>query len=401
MKSILTKGGIPLAIILVASVAAMIMISSKEPPEKKPVEEKAFLVDASPVTKQDLTYVIKSQGTVKPKVETILSAQVSGKVVDVADAFIAGGFFKQGDVLVQLEQDDYITDLKAAEAELARAQAALEEEQARGKVAAEEWKSVSSSAAPELGLRKPQLAKEKANVRAAEAKVERAKRNLERTTIRAPYDGMVKEKRVDLGQFVVSGSQVGTIFNTEIAEIRLPLTDKDLAYLDLPGQSNQPVDVTLTARVAGKTASWQGKLARTEGVLDETRRVLYAVAEVNDPYLRNAQQPGNVLNFGRFVQVEIQGNKGEDIVVLPREVLRIDGTVLVVGSDRKIEIRAVNVHRADDKFVYISEGLDDGELVATTAIPNPYEGMTVRLPDDKLSDPEEDVQTELAVAGGQ
>lgn len=403
MKGSLIKAGLPLGIILIAVGFAAVMVMSKKPPEKVVVEEKAFLVSAEPVSLEDLNFVVKSQGTVMPRVETVLSAQVSGKVESVADAFIAGGMFKKGDVLVQLEQADYVTDLKSAEAELARAQAALEEEQARGKVAAEEWRSVNNTVAPELGLRKPQLAKEMANVRAAEAQRERAQRNLERSTIRAPYDGLVKAKNVDLGQFVATGSQLGTVYSTEVADIRMPLSDHDLAYLELPSNGQGDNHVALTARVAGKNVQWQGKLVRSEGVLDAQRRVIYAVAEVKDPYLRQSGAQGTQLKFGRFVQAEIVGNRGENMVVLPRNLLRLDGTVLVVSDDRKLSIREVQVQRADAQYVYISGGLESGELVASSAIPNAYNGMSVRLPGDVTPAPEDkpdESATAIARSGG-
>lgn len=403
MKGSLVKAGLPLVIVLIALAAAAVMVMSKKPPEKVVVEEKAFLVSAEPVALEDLNFVVKSQGTVLPRVETVLSAQVSGKVVAVSDAFIAGGMFNKDDILVQLEKADYETDLKSAEAELARAQAALEEEQARGKVAAEEWRSVNNTVAPELGLRKPQLAKEMANVRAAEAQRERAMRNLERSTIRAPYDGLVKAKNVDLGQFVATGSQLGTIYSTDVAEIRMPLSDNDLAYLELPTNGQGDNHVSLSARVAGKNVQWQGKLVRSEGVLDAQRRVIYAVAEVKDPYLREQNAQGTELKFGRFVQAEIVGNRGENMVVLPRSLLRLDGTVLVVSEDRKLNVREVQVQRADAQYVYISGGLESGELVASSAIPNAYNGMNVRLPGDTppaTEDKPDESATAIARSGG-
>lgn len=399
MKSSLVKAGIPLIIIIVAIAMAMGMIMSRKPPEKKEVKPKAFLVEAAPVQMEDLNFLVKSQGTVQPKIETSLSAQVSGKVVSVSDAFIEGGMFKKGDVLVQLEQADFITDLKLAEAELARATAALEEEQARGKVAAEEWKTVTFSVAPELGLRKPQLAKELANVSGAEAQVERAKRNLQRSTIRAPYDGLVKAKNVDLGQFVATGTQVGMVYSTEIAEVRMPLSDNDLAFLQLPTTAGGEVSVTLSARVAGKDVQWQGRLARDEGVLDSQSRVIYAIAEVNDPYLRGQGQHSETLKFGRFVQAEIIGDRGENMVVLPRHVLRLDGTVLVITDERKIKVTEVSVQRADESFVYINAGLRQGDMVAMSTVPNAYDGMVVRFSGDPVDDASskgEDAETEVA-----
>lgn len=403
MKQQLRSAGIPLIIVIVAIAVAAVLIINRPPPEKNETEEKAFLVDASPVSFEDLNFIVKSQGTVMPKVETVLSAQVSGRVIAVAEQFIEGGMFYQGDVLIELEKSDYQTDLKLAEAELARANAALEEEQARGKVAAEEWRSVNTSVAPELGLRKPQLAKEMANVRAAEAQLDRAKRNLARTTIRAPYDGLVKSKQVDLGQFVALGSQLGLVYSTEVAEVRMPLTDNDLAYLQLPGNKDSKPEVSLSAKVAGKPVIWQGELSRNEGVIDQQQRVIYAIAEIQDPYLRQPGATGNILKFGRFVQADIVGNRGENLVVLPRSVLRLDGTVLVVDPDRVLRIKSVEVQRADEKYAYISAGLNPGELVATSAIPHPFDGMKVRLPGDKESngDVADDEATAIASAGGE
>ncbi len=394
MKHSLVKVGLPVLIIIAAVLFAMLMVMSREAPEKVEQEEKAFLVNAKPVALENLNFKVEAQGTVRPKVQTVLSTQVSGKVVALSDAFVEGGMFKKGDVLVKLEQADYITDMKAAEAELARVKAALEEEQARGKVAEVEWRSVKNSVAPELGLRKPQLAEALANVRAAEAELERAQRNLDRTLIKAPYDGLVKTKDIDVGQYLTVGETLGTVFGTDIAEVRLPLTDNDLAYLNL---NDSALPVSLTARVAGKNHVWQGKLVRSEGVLDEDSRVIYGVVEVKDPYVRistNSQAP---LRFGRFVRAQITGERADNIVVLPRQLLRLDGSVIVVKADMTLKITHVNVVRADEENVYIDQGLEQGDLIATSVIPNPYDGMTVRLPSDH-TEQEADTASDTAIA---
>lgn len=401
MKSTYKKIGLPILIIVVAVIVAYVMVSSRKPPEEIVAEDKAFLVDVLEVNSEDITFMVKSQGTVSPKIQTVLSAQVSGRIVEVADAFIEGGMFKRGDVLVQLESADYQTDLKLAEAELAGANAALDEERARGKVAENEWSSVKNTVAPELGLRKPQLAKEIANVRAAEAKVERAQRNLQRTSIKAPFDGLVKAKNVDIGQFVSVGNQLGTVYATDVAEIRMPLSDNDLAYLHLPADRKGSTNVRLHAKIAGRQVSWQAILARNEGVLDAHNRVVYAIAEVQDPYQRAEGASGEPLIFGRFVQADITGNDAQDLMVLPRNVLRLDGTVLVVDKQRKLHIREVELQRSDEQKIYISRGLANGELVVNTAIPNPYDGMPVRLPGDEVpatKDTSED-KAAIAVAG--
>ena len=328
---------------------------------------------------------------------------MSGQVISLSDVFIAGGTFKKGDVLATLEQDDYRTDLKLAEAELAQAQAALQEEIARGKVAEQEWRSVSSVAPPELGLRKPQLAKEQANVKAAEAKLERAKRNLARTQITAPYNGIVVERNIDLGQFVAMGSVLGTIYSTDTAEVRLPITDSDLMFINIAGQSSDSAPVTLTASVGGMKRTWEGKLVRSEGILDTGSRVVYAIVEVRDPYnLKSSHK--SPLRFGQFVEAEITSRQNEELVVLPRSILRLDNTVLTVNDNREIEIKPVEVARTTAKEVFVRSGITEGALVVTSAVPNPYNGMKVRLPGDEpvladtaeadISDSSEKVESE-------
>lgn len=385
--SILVKSGIPLIILIVAIVAAAIMISSRKPPESFPVETQAFLVEANAVNSQSVNFVVNSQGNVVPKNKTAFSAQVSGRVVSLADNFVVGGMFQQGDVLAVLEQADYITEVQLAEAELAQAIAALEEEVARGKVAEQEWRSVNSIAPPELGLRKPQLAKEQANVKAAEAKLERAKRNLARTEIRAPYNGIVVERNIDLGQFVSVGASVAMLYSTDVAEVRLPITDNDLVYVDVNSSSAKPT-VSLRATVGGITQFWQGTLARTEGVLDASSRVVYAVVEVLNPYNQSAtgQSP---LRFGQFVQAEITASESHNLTVLPRSLLRFDNTILTVNGEREIAIKPVEVVRTTTEDVFISAGLDANDLVISSPVPNPYNGMKVRLPGDEPELPPE------------
>ena len=398
-NSILVKSGLPLLIIIVAFVAAAVMIKSRKPPEQLPVEVPAFLVDAKPIKAEEVSFVVKSQGNVVPKNSTALSSQVSGQLVSLSDAFIAGGTFKKGEILATLEQDDYRTDLKLAEAELAQAQAALQEEIARGKVAQQEWLSVRNVAPPELGLRKPQLAKEQANVKAAEAKLERAKRNLSRTQIKAPYNGIVVERNIDLGQFVTTGATLGTLYSTDTAEVRLPITDSDLMFVDIAGQSKQGAPIALSANVGGVKRTWQGTLIRSEGVLDTQSRVIYAVVEVEDPYNLQASHSAP-LRFGQFVEAEITSRQTEKMFVIPRNNLRLDNTVLTVNDEREIEIKDVEVARTTASKVYLRGGLDEGTLVVTSAVPNPFNGMKVRLPGDapiSSKDSEDNTNDEGAV----
>lgn len=380
MSSLLKKIGIPFIILLGAVGVMMVLFLLREPPEKKPVEERALLVNAKPIDFQSVSFKVDTQGNVVAKNQTSLTAQVSGRVIAVSPVFVEGGFFNKGDVLIRLETADFETEVKLAEADLARAQATLQEEIARGKVALQEWSSFNSSKPPELGLRKPQLARDEANVKAATAQYERAQRNLQRTQIKAPYDGLVVSRNVDIGQFVSTATSLGTVYSTDTAEVRLPLTDNDLAFVSL--DSGHPIPVELSATIAGRQANWQGYVVRDEGVLDQKSRVVYAVVEVRDPYLRNAQREGLPLRFGQFVKAEISGNNADNLVVLPRHTLRLDNSVIVITPDKKIAIRTVDVMRADESYVYIKGGLESTDMIALSAVPNPYDGMPVRFEDD-------------------
>ncbi|WP_240221348.1 efflux RND transporter periplasmic adaptor subunit [Rheinheimera hassiensis] len=374
---------VPVAVIVLAVVAAIGLASMRKPPEKKEEQRPGILVNAQQIASQDLIYRIQSQGTVRPKLETNLSSEVNGRIVEVAENFVEGGFFNQGDLLVRVEQADYLTNVKAAEASLANAQSALEEEKARGRVAEEEWRSFTAGKAPELGLRRPQLAGALATVRSAEAELERANRDLARTEIRAPYSGMVKSRDANLGQFISRGTSVGMIYGTDIAEIRLPLTDNDLAFLEIPDftqNSNEP-EVVLTAAVAGQIMQWPARLVRTEGVLDERSRVIYAVAEVIDPYQRVSRKQAP-LRFGRFVQAQILGDATEQVVVIPRHLLLAQQQVLVVDKDSQLQFRTVIVERSDENSAYIRSGFTDGDRLATSAIANPLAGTVVRVASD-------------------
>lgn len=371
---------IPVAVIAVAVVAAGSLTSMRKPPEKKEEQRQAILITAQPIEQQDLVYGIQSQGTVKPRLETSLVSEVNGRIVDVADSFIEGGFFNAGDLLVKVEQADYLTNVKAAEASLANARAALEEEKARGRVAEEEWRSFSDGSAPELGLRRPQLAGALANVRSAEAELERAKRDLARTEIRAPYAGMVRNRAVNLGQFISRGTSVGVVYGTDIAEVRLPITDNDAGFVQLPQSIDDPFqpEVMLTAVVAGAITQWSAKLVRTEGVLDERSRVIYAVAQVDDPYRRNASG-ATPLRFGRFVQARITGVATSDVVVIPRHLLLAQQQVLVVDTEDQLQFRDVVIERSDEQFAYVRSGFLDTDRLATSAIANPLAGTLVRI----------------------
>jgi len=354
IKTLLRRSS-PFLILLVFIGAAQLLISTKEAPEQKVDVAPIPVIDVITVQQKTVSLNLPSYGIVSPKYKTQLVTEVQGRLLTISPKFVAGGVVKKGDELALLEPSDYEADLMQAQASLAQANAALEEEQARGAVAKNDWKG--SGAAPQLGLRVPQLKKEQANVKYYQAALARAQRNLERTIIRAPFDGIIKIRNVDLGQYVSLGTNLGELYDTRIAEIRLPLTNNDLAYLE--SVDNPDTEVTLSASLAGKTVTWKGNIIRSEGVIDAENRMVYLVAEIKDPYLRQNRVGGQLpLKYGSFVTAVIKGRSVDGIVVLPSHIVR-NGSVAVVTAENTIEIRMVNVVRTDLENVYIKDSLAD------------------------------------------
>ncbi len=382
------KFTLPLGLIIASIVffAGMVAWSKSQQVERKEEGEQAILVDTIEAEITSLNFVVNSQGTVRPRTETTLVSEVSGKIVSVSADFVAGGFFHAGEVLLEIDPSDYQTALRRAEAGLASKIARLADETARSEQALKDWNNMGRKGAPsDLALRKPQMADARANVSAAEADVQKAQRDLERTQITVPYDGLVRQKSVDIGQYVTPGTRLGVSFAIKTAEVRLPLSSSDLAYLNLPSAtevSNQDKsfpDVSLSTTVAGKLVTWQAKIIRTEGVVDEASRVLYAVAEVTDPYGVLGQSHQQELKVGTFVNAKIQGLPANNVVVLPRYVLRSDNSIMIANDRNELEILAVTVLRAEPRNVYISAGINAGDRVITTTLDAPVPGTKLVL----------------------
>ncbi|GIU23030.1 RND superfamily efflux pump MFP component [Shewanella sp. MBTL60-007] len=393
----------PLFILLAFIIAAQILISTKEAPEQKADTAPVPIVDVTEVKRQTVSLNLPSYGVVTPKYKTQLVTEVQGRMLSISANFVAGGVVKKGDELAVIEPSDYEADLMQAQASLAKAKAALEEERAKGEVAKNDWKGYDGGIPPELGLRLPQLKQEQANVKFQQAALARAQRNLERTVIRAPFDGIIKARNVDLGQYVTLGTNLGELYDTRIAEVRLPLSNNDLAYLE--SVDNPDTDVSLSADLAGRVITWQGQIVRSEGVIDAENRMVFLVAEVKDPYLRDNRVEGQLpLKYGTFVTAVIKGRTVDGIVKLPRHLVR-DNKVTIVNSDNSIELRSVNVVRTDLESVYIKDSLNDGERVSLTNLSNAEDGQIVKVVGEDSSSNQESQsersEEQLASAGGQ
>ncbi len=380
---------LPVAVLVGGIGAAVAFSAMKTPPEEKPKEEVYPLVKAETLTMTTQALNVASYGEVKAKDHTQLVAQVSGQVVMVSDKFVQGGFVKDGEVLARIDPNDYEAALTEAEANLAQARSALEIERAQAHVAQAEWERISKNShemiPSELYLRKPQLAEKLARYRAAEASVKRAKRNLERTYIKAPYDAIINAREISLGSVVNPGSNFGSLSATNIAEVRLPVADTELQYLVNGGIG---AEVTLSADVAGQQTSWQGKIVRSEGVIDKRSRMTYLVAQIDKPYA-DAAKP---LRFGAYINATINGKVIDQALSIPRHLVK-DGRVAVINKDNTLSFKTLDIIRESNGIVIAESQLEAGEQLITSALEYPSEGMKLRLPE--ASQPE--AMTQLAL----
>nr|WP_144207968.1 efflux RND transporter periplasmic adaptor subunit [Shewanella donghaensis] len=390
----------PFVVIITGAVIATALIMLKQAPEEKPPIDNTPLVSVQSIKYEPMKFTVSSYGVVNAKYHTELVAQVSGEITYVSDTFVKGGFIKKGQILAKIDPSDYESALLDAQADLASAKSSLVLEKATAEVAEREWAEITDSKPSDLSLRKPQLAQEIAKLKSAEAGLQRAQRNLERSIIKAPYDSLIGSRNIGMGSFVSNGSSIGLVYNTEKAEVRLPLADKEMQYLDRKGTN---AEVTLVGNFAGEKQQWKGTIVRSEGVIDSKSRMTYLIAEVNDPY--GLKSNHKELRYGTYVTAHIGGTNAGNVAVIPRHLI-VNGLVAVMDEEKKLRYLPVNIIRQDGSNVIISSGIEEGMNIITSALDYPIEGMTVALPEDKIlqqdvpvDDADEDSESAIVMEG--
>ena len=355
-------------------------------PEVVPQEAEipAPLVETILAVSEELQLEVHTQGVVTPRTESRLTAEVGARIIEVSPHFVDGGFFEAGEVLVRLDPTDYRLALDQARVTVAQAEARLAQEEADAAINLREWRSErGDEPPPPLAVRGPQVAEAKASLASAESQLAKARRDVERCTITAPYDGRVRMAEADLGEFVMTGGQLGLVYAVDWAEVRLPLPDAELAFLDLPlsyrGEEVTATgpEVRLEAAFAGKRHTWNGRVVRTEGEIDAQSRMVMAVARVEDPYARgDAERPP--LAVGLFVRAALAGHVIPNALALPREALRTGERVFLLTDDERLEIRTVEVLRRERERVLVGAGLAAGERVIVSPLEAAVDGMRLR-----------------------
>lgn len=370
----------PIGVVVGVFVIMGVLDATKPKPEKKEEGPGALAVQVAPVEARATRLSITVQGQAIPRTQAALAAQVAGRIVSVDPAFAAGGAFRRGQTLVRIDDADYRLAVIRARSQVAQAREAVAREEAEAELARRDWEALGQGQkASALALREPQLAQARAALDAAQAQLRSAELDLERTNVRAPFDGRVRTRRANVGDYVGPGAIVGEVFATDVMEVRVPLADSDLALLQTPvgfnaTSSNGGAAAHLSAQVGGQLRKWEGRLVRTEATVDAQTRLVYGTVEVRDPF---SSRNGAPLAPGLFVTAHLDGAKSETFAAAPRSALKRNEFIYVVTAEDTIDIRTVRAAQTTGDEVYFRSGVKPGERVVISHLPTPRQGMKV------------------------
>jgi len=377
MKKVFIPGAV-----VAASVFAALTLMATAPKLEPTAESPApLIVRVVTVAAAPIRLTVSSQGAVGPSTQSQLIPEVSGRVVWMSPALVPGGYFEAGQPLLRLDDKDLAAAVARAQANLTRSQA--DHEHARfeyQRLRSLSERELASRSQLEGGLRAYRIAA--AALQDARVAFAQAQRDLERGEVVAPFTGLVRSEQVDIGQFISRGAPIATIYATDVVEVRLPIADRQLAFLNLPigHRGNLPAEhrghVTLSADYGGRSVSWHGEIVRTEAEIDMKSRMTHVVARVVNA---GAATP---LPVGLFVKAEIEGTLAEGVVDLPRNALRRGNRVLIVDAEDRLAYRDVTPLRLHRDRVLIESGLADGERVCVSPLQTVIEGMRVEPIDE-------------------
>lgn len=377
--------------ILAISAAAVVVINRSEPTAQQieTVRRSAALVDT--VTVQRGTYAprLVVLGTVEPAQQIMLSPRISGQVIELSPGFVPGGMVRQGDLLLRVDPIDFENALLIRESELQQAEASLEIESGRVSLAKQELALLGDTIDEtnrKLVLREPQFASMQAQVTAAEAAAQRAKLDLERSRVFAPFDAQILTRSVNVGSQVGPDDELAQLVGIDEYWIMAAVPVRSLRWVQFPDDETEGSAVTLRDEDAWGSETRPARVTKMIGTLDEQTRLARVLITVPDPLGRDSDVPPLILET--LVEAQIEGRVIEDVVRLRREFVRDGGKVWVM-TDGKLEIRETEIVFRDAEFAYVRKGLESGDEVVTTTLSTVAEGIGLRKLDESSTPAEQ------------
>jgi RND family efflux transporter MFP subunit len=337
------------------------------------------VVETMTVVPRDYQIFVNSYGTAQPRTQSMVVSQVSGQITAIDQKFRPGGVFKKGDKLVDIDQRDYAANVNIAEASLMDALQSEAQEVASADQALNDWQRLgySGEEPSALVLHEPQVQAAKARVLSARSALIKAQLELERTEIIAPFEGRVLRQMVDLGQVVSNGAQLAEIYATDLVEVRLPLRNSDLSFVNLPEENqNFRPSVEISSELGGKR-KWQGEIVRTEGAIDETSRQLHVVAQIKDPF-SHKDTSGLPLKIGEYVTAKISGTEIKNSIVIPNETI-YQNTYVYIVEDNLLFRKDIEIAWQNGNDTIVSSGVNAGDELVTTPLGQVSSGTVVTI----------------------
>jgi RND family efflux transporter MFP subunit len=368
-------------------------ISQSQPPASKgrPSKANPLLVEVDKIAPRDFQVTVESYGVLKANTRTNLLSLVSGQVLKVSPAFQRGAFVQEGQVLLVIDPLEYEVSLQTARSDLANAELALAEEEARSEQALRDWRTqekINSTPARDYALRYPQLKAAKAKLETAKAKLSLAQKNLERTKVRAPYDGRLIETFVNKGSVISTSTPVAELYSSESLELSLPIASRDLAFLDLPSsESYQDTSSSAYVRIENSLVVpaeyWQAMIVGTEALVDAENQQIYALAKIVKPLTsEKSERPVQALKVGQYLHANIQGKTIDEAILVPNSAIYQGTYVYVVEKIEKQDVlarREVNVRWRNEELSLIESGLNIGDLLVRTPLGQVTSGTRVAI----------------------
>lgn len=377
----LFRVALPLLVLLFGIGVVQVLVAAKPAPEKKEESPRMVSLHVKEVAMDLVKLTVTSQGEVRPKTQIDIVPQVSGRIIEISDEFEEGAEFAPDTVLLKIDDADYRLAVVRAKARVAEARTYVQEQLATQKIKEQQWATKGGQVSPTpFALNAPQVEQAHAQLRSAEAELEAARLNLARTEIKVPFVGRVRSRNIGLGQYVSAGTVLGQVFSIDIVEVRLPLTDQQLVELNLPmgysAGAGPGLEVKLGAALGNREFAWMGRIKRVSAAIEQDTRLVYAIAEVEEPYGRAAAE-GMPLAVGMFVSAEILAGAFRSVLVMPRDALRAAEKVYVINDASRLEVRDVDVLSTSSEHVYLTAGVSPGEQVVISTMPTAVEGMRV------------------------
>ena len=380
-SSLALKIILPLLILVIGFVVFNMMGKLKKAPQRQHPIQQGVLVDV--IELKSITHRVKvyATGTVQAEQEIALVPEVSGKVSWISPQLVSGGLFKKGETLLKIDTSDFELATEKARAEIAQVQVALATERERAKVALAEWERIDIPDKGKPGplvTREIQLRQQQANLAAVEANLQQTQLNLQRTELKAPFNGRIRQEQVGLGQYLRAGTSIGSFAGTDRAEIHIPLSPGELAWLNIPSATQKKGSSAIIHLPNDNSINWHGKLIRSFGEIDPNSRMATVVVIVEDPYqLENSLNQPTLFN-GLFVDIELQGEEYTDIISIPRKALHADNLVWIADSENHLDIRSVEVLRREKQQILIKSGVQAGEKLILTTLSGATAGALLR-----------------------